>query len=54
MVSSKKNIGGWEEHTGFGGVEDWALTFFATVYVNSTFCHPLGLSEFALGNPAGD
>jgi hypothetical protein len=21
MVCSKKNIGGWEEHTGFGGVE---------------------------------
>ena len=28
MVPSKKNIGGWEEHTGFGGVEDWGLNFF--------------------------
>jgi len=29
MVPSKKNIGGWEEYTGFGGgVEDLGLNFF--------------------------
>ena len=33
MVPSKKNIGGWEEHTGFGGVEGWALNFFLRLYM---------------------
>jgi hypothetical protein len=48
MVPSKKNIRGWEEHTGFGGgrggggLTTWALIFFGTLYVNSTFRHPLG------------
>jgi len=46
MVLSKKNIGGWEGHTRFGGVRrgglrNGALIFIVTVYVNSTFHHPL-------------
>jgi len=50
MVPSKKNIGGWEEHTGFGGVgrgglRTGALIFFVTVYVNSMFHHPLVFSD---------
>ena len=58
MVPSKKNIGGWEEHTRFGGVgrgglRNGALIFIVTVYVNSTYHHPLAkfMTIFGKCNP---
>jgi len=39
MVPSKE---GGKNIPDLGGLRTGALIFFVTVYVNSTFCHPLG------------